>query len=388
MNVLSSTFVDVLTNMKIIKAMALGNRFVSTFLRDAEDNQVKQKAKIFSADFVREIQEPFIAGALVFFLLLAAWHNEALPGGMMVLGVLFVRISGIFYDIQKLHHRLAVRSVKLEGILRSISIAEEMAEAQTGTSTPHLSHSVRFESVDFSYPDGKRALVSSSLEIPVGTTTVLIGASGAGKTSLLDLFLGLHQPCQGRILVDGIPLAEIDLSAWRRSIGYVSQEINLFNASIRMNVALGNSEISDERIWEALRLAGALDFVRALPNGLDHKVGERGLALSGGQRQRLALARSLLLKPQILLFDEATSALDPEIEEEFCRHLGNLAKELHLTILAVTHRPYWLKIADQVARLEKGRIEMLDLHHRNNRHEYDDLRRANLAELEFRDVEP
>jgi ATP-binding cassette subfamily C protein len=135
-------------------------------------------------------------------------------------------------------------------------------------------------------------------------------------------------------------------------IGYVPQDASLFNASVRVNVALGDDDASEERIWRALTLADAADFVRELPGGLEYVVGERGMALSGGQRQRIALARSLLHEPRILVFDEATSALDPATEEEIGRHLTRISRDLRLTVIAVTHRPYWMDLADQIVIVE------------------------------------
>lgn len=351
---LSSAFVDVLVNMKAIKAMNLEGTFTRDFLRDAKTSERSQRMKVFSADFARELQEPIIACAMVLFLLLAVRHFGTTSSGVLVLGLIFVRTADVFYNIQRMHHRLTLRSVNLEGVLLTAQWAEFQVEPSSGTLRPTLSSSLQFEGVTFKYPNEQVALKEFSLKIPVGSMTVVVGPSGAGKTTLLDLVLGLQQPTSGLILIDGTPLPEIDMSAWRRMIGYMPQEASLFNATIRMNVVLGDEAVSEERIWRALSLAGATGFVESLPSGLDYIVGERGLALSGGQRQRIALARSLLHNPKLLVFDEATSALDPATEEEIGRHLAKVAKDLGLTVIAVTHRPYWVEIADQVVTVEDG----------------------------------
>lgn len=351
---MSSAFVDVLVNMKTIKVMNLEHSFTRSFLRDTRDSEKSQRLKVFSADFARELQEPIVACAMVAFLLLAVREISSTASGILVLGVIFVRTADTFYSIQRMHQRLTLRSIYLDWILDIVANVESQSERTGGGLAPTLQKALAFENVSFSYSGGHRALVDCKIIIPAKSVTVIIGPSGAGKTTLLDLILGLQQPTLGRILADDTPLTDVDLKAWRRLIGYVPQEINLFNANIRANVALGDIAVPDERIWHALRLAGAIDFVERFPEKLDHVVGERGMALSGGQRQRITLARALLYEPKLLVFDEATSALDPTTEEEIGNHLASLARELGLTVIAVTHRPYWVGIADQILTVENG----------------------------------
>jgi ATP-binding cassette subfamily C protein len=349
---LSSAFVDVLINMKAIKAMDRNGAFIRNFRRDTEKSEQSQRLKVFSADFARELQEPIIAAAMALFLILSVRDLGVSSGGIIVLGMIFARTAEVFYSIQRMHHRLALRSLNLEAILNIVQEAEEMFELSTGKAQPTLSSRVTLREVGFSYPNGKVALKDCSLTFPAGSVTVIMGPSGAGKSTLLDVILGLQRPTCGEISVDDVSLLDIDLSAWRRMIGYVPQDASLFNASVRINVALGDDEASDEQIWHALTLADAADFVRELPGGLDYVVGERGMAISGGQRQRIALARSLLHEPRMLVFDEATSALDPATEEEIGRHLTRISRDLRLTVIAVTHRPYWMDSADQIVIVE------------------------------------
>jgi ATP-binding cassette subfamily C protein len=352
---LSSAFVDVLVNMKAIKAMDRNRAFALNFLRDTKRSEQAQRMKVFSADFARELQEPIIAAAMVLFLILAVRDLGVKAGGVIVLGMVFARTAEVFYSIQRMHHRIAIRSLSLEAILDTVDEAESLIEVSTGTVIPLLNSGIELRAVNFQYPKrSKLALRDCSLRFPAGTVSVIMGPSGAGKSTLLDLILGLREPTGGQVTVDGTSLSEIDLSAWRRLIGYVPQEASLFNASVRVNVALGDDDVTEEKIWRALSLAGAAGFVEALPGGLDYGVGERGLALSGGQRQRIALARSLLHEPKLLVFDEATSALDPATEEEIGRHLTKIAAELGITVIAVTHRAYWMESADQVITVENG----------------------------------
>jgi ATP-binding cassette subfamily C protein len=173
----------------------------------------------------------------------------------------------------------------------------------------------------------------------------------------MDLIIGFHRPDQGRVLIDGVSLTEIDLTSWRSQVGYVPQELVLFHDSIMANVTLGDPQLSEADAREALIAAGAWGFVSALPDGLQSEVGEKGAKLSGGQRQRIALARAIASKPKFLILDEVTSALDPTTEAEICANVAKLAKET--TIIAITHRPIWTDIADRIYEIDAGRARLV-----------------------------
>jgi ATP-binding cassette subfamily C protein len=190
--------------------------------------------------------------------------------------------------------------------------------------------------------------------VPAREITVLTGPSGAGKTTIADLILGLYVPNQGRVLLDGVPLDELDLQSWRHLVGYVPQELVLFHDTIFANVALGDLGIRKTDVRRALQLAGAWEFVDALPEGMMTQVGEGGAKLSGGQRQRIALARALVGNPQLLILDEVTSALDPETEWQIVQGIQDLAGDM--AVLAITHRPAFLEIADRLYRVADGRV--------------------------------
>jgi ATP-binding cassette subfamily C protein len=198
-----------------------------------------------------------------------------------------------------------------------------------------------------------------SLEIPAGRITTLIGESGSGKTTIADLLLGLFVVDSGQITLDGVALKDVDLKRWRGMVGYVPQEVLLFNSTIFDNIVLGDPAISEADVKRALEEAGALAFVNALPDGIHAPVGESGAMLSGGQRQRIALARALVHRPALLILDEATSALDPETEAEICQTVQRQAGKL--TVLAITHQPAWVTIADRVYRVVEGSVESADL---------------------------
>jgi ATP-binding cassette subfamily C protein len=193
------------------------------------------------------------------------------------------------------------------------------------------------------------------LTIPAGRVTALHGPSGSGKTTIADLVAGLVHPHSGSVLVDGVPLVEIDLEAWRRQIGYVPQDMFLLHESVADNVSLGDPAITRGDVERALRSAAAWDFVGELPQGMDTAVGERGSQLSGGQRQLVSIARALVRRPRLLILDEATASLDAASESAFWSRIR--AREAGTTVLAISHQPGVLAIADRIYRVAEGGVE-------------------------------
>jgi ATP-binding cassette subfamily C protein len=180
------------------------------------------------------------------------------------------------------------------------------------------------------------AFQNATFDIPSQKITAVVGPSGAWKSSLADLLLGLLKPETGKITVDGVEITRENLHAWRHSVGYVPQETFLFNDTVRGNLLWAMPSAKEEDLWEALRMAAAEDFVGKLPQGLDTVLSDRGIMLSGGERQRITLARTLLRKPRLLLLDEATSALDSENERWIHQAIESLYD--NLTIVIIAHR--------------------------------------------------
>jgi ATP-binding cassette subfamily C protein len=213
------------------------------------------------------------------------------------------------------------------------------------------------DGVCFTYPDSKDpAIKDLSLEVPVRTTVGFVGKTGSGKTTAVDLILGLLRPEQGRISVDGMPLRDENVQKWQRNIGYVPQHIYLSDDTVARNIAFGvrEDEIDMDAVRDAAHRAHIFDFVETdLPNEWKTDVGERGVKLSGGQRQRIGIARALYHNPSVLVFDEATSALDQETETSVMDAIYEL--EGDHTILMIAHRLSTVKRADNIVMLEQGR---------------------------------
>jgi subfamily B ATP-binding cassette protein MsbA len=216
-----------------------------------------------------------------------------------------------------------------------------------------LSQAIEFIAVDFAYESGRPVLQDVTLTINRGEMTALVGASGAGKSTLADLIPRFYDPTQGEVLVDGIDLRQFDINSMRQKMAVVSQDTFIFNASVRSNIAYG-IDVDDDAIWEAARLANALDFILDLPEKFETQLGDRGVRLSGGQRQRIAIARALLRNPEILILDEATSALDSVSERLIQESLDKLA--VGRTVIAIAHRLSTIVRADKVVVLEQGQI--------------------------------
>ncbi len=271
---------------------------------------------------------------------------------VIVIGLILQRTVKGFGRLQAFLQQAVIVESPFKEVEELIAELAANQENPGGRTEPRFERDIRFDAVRFAY-GARQVLQGADLIVPAGSITVLTGMSGAGKTTLIDLVLGLHRPQSGRILIDGVDLGEIDLQAWRTMVGYVPQELILFHASVLENLTLSDSDHSEGAVAEALRWAGAEEFVAQLPEGVHTEVGTKGARLSGGQRQRIALARALIRKPRLLILDEVTSALDPESEREICRNI--LGLQGRTTVLAITHRPAFLEIASRVYQIDEGR---------------------------------
>jgi ATP-binding cassette subfamily B protein/subfamily B ATP-binding cassette protein MsbA len=218
-----------------------------------------------------------------------------------------------------------------------------------------LKSGVEFRNVTLRYPENEgNAVDALSFTLRKGQMIAFVGASGSGKSSVINLLLRLYEPSAGNILVDGVDLCELDLGQWRAQIGLVDQETFLFNRSVAENIRFGDPAANDAAVERAAGLAHAEGFIRALPAGFATEIGDRGYRLSGGQRQRLAIARAILRNPSLLIFDEATSHLDSESERSIQAALAALRRER--TVVVIAHRLSTVAQADEIFVLEEGKI--------------------------------
>jgi ATP-binding cassette, subfamily B, bacterial HlyB/CyaB len=249
-------------------------------------------------------------------------------------------------------HQARISIARLGDILNT---TPESTYSATRTALPTIRGDIRFESIGFRYRlDGPEILRDIDLHIPAGQMVGIVGPSGSGKSTLAKLVQRLYVPETGRVLVDGVDLAMVDVAWLRRQVGVVLQESVLFNRSIRDNIALADPGFPAERVVAAAQLAGAHDFILELPQGYDTIVGERGASLSGGQRQRIAIARALITDPRILIFDEATSALDYESERIIQDNMQKICERR--TVFVIAHRLSTVRRADRIITIERGRI--------------------------------
>ncbi len=336
---------DALVGIKPLKAMARHAHFGHLFTSKIAALKRALERQVFAKELLRNLQEPLIAIVLCvgFYMAVRVW---AIPmAELIVMGLLLHRMVATMGKVQQRLQQAVIVESAYWSVRKLIKEAADEEEPALGRIAPTLDKSCALDRVSFGF-NGKAIMQDLSIEVPANKITVIMGPSGIGKTTVTDLLLGLYQPQQGNVLLDGVSLAEIDIEAWRAMVGYVPQELVLFHDSVFANVTLGDPMFGPEAAKAALQAADAWDFVAALPDGLDATVGERGMKLSGGQRQRIALARALVHRPRLLILDEVTSALDPKTEQEICRNIQSLSGQL--TILVITHRPAWLSIADRV----------------------------------------
>jgi ATP-binding cassette subfamily B protein len=221
--------------------------------------------------------------------------------------------------------------------------------------------SLAFEGVSYRHDARSSGLEEVAFVVPPGTTTALVGPSGSGKSTIVKLALRLLDPQQGRVLIEGVDARDVTQASLRQAVALVPQDVALFNDSIRVNIAFARPEADDAAVWAAAEAAELADFIRALPDGMATKVGERGLKLSGGERQRVGIARAMLAEPSILILDEATSALDSRTEAAIQRTLRKASAGR--TTLVVAHRLSTIADADQILVLKSGLIVERGTHH-------------------------
>lgn len=266
-------------------------------------------------------------------------------------------IQRIFQHIQKLQsnmHTMNETVPYLKSVLEYREQSSKASEQDKGRTRFAFERALQFNDVSFAYDEGHDVLRGVNFSVNKGEMVGIIGPSGAGKTTIIDLLLRLFEPSGGAIALDGKNLSDISMREWRKNVGYVSQDIFLMNDTIANNIKFYDDALAQKDIERAAKMANIYEFIKTCPNGFDTVIGERGIMLSGGQRQRIIIARVLARNPKILILDEATSALDNESEAKIQKVIENLKGKI--TVLAVAHRLSTLRNSNKLIVLDKGKI--------------------------------
>lgn len=360
---------DDLNGIKDIKSNQLEEKQFNRFrdlCRRLEKNTIHFAVLSANSTFLYRISAGAVIAAFVF---LSVQVLKLPSASILLIIVIFARL---WPQLAKIQSSLENMGSLLPAFQSIIELQKECAEAKQSfllsKGNPiQLTRSIEFRHVDFRYNPAIKeyTLRDINVTIPANKMTAIAGQSGAGKSTFIDLLMGLNQPEKGEIRVDEEVMTEEMMSRLKPSISYVPQDPFLFNDTIRNNLLLIKPNAGEEELWDSLRAASA-DFVRALPDGLDTRLGDRGVRLSGGERQRIVLARALLRKPSLLILDEATSAIDTENEKIILESLHRLKEQV--TIVVIAHRLSAIQAADQVIVIEKGNIQTANTKANENIH--------------------
>lgn len=355
---LMALLTDSLLSLKPLKSMAREREMDNLLERQTRQLNRTMRTQVLASEGLKASQELLIGLVLVGGMAVSLIVLDLHLSEIMVLTIVLSRMLTRLSKLQQEYQKLVSKEAFYWSMQAAIDEARDARELPFGTRAPTLEQGIRLDRLCFAY-ESHQVLHEIDIEIPAGQFTSLIGFSGAGKTTLVDLLIGLLRATDGQVLIDDVPLDEIDIVAWRSMLGYVPQDTVLLHDSVYNNVVVGDDSLGEARAIEALKQSGAWAFVKDLPEGIHTNVGEHGGRFSGGQRQRIVIARALVHRPKLLILDEATSALDPETEQEVSATLGALGSDF--TVLAISHRAALTDMSERVYRIESGRAtEILD----------------------------
>ena len=354
---LSSRLANNLGGIATIKSFTAEQREAKRLKESSEAYvEANRRAIRISSAFIPVIRMAILAGFLATFTVggMMALEGNLNVGAYGVLVFLTQRLlwplTGLAEVIDLFERAMASTRRILDLLAEPVHVRDEGGKALAEP----VKGDVELDKVSFHYPSSGTGIRDISLTVPAGNTLALVGATGSGKSTLIKLLLRFYDPSNGQIRIDGQPIRDLSLQSLRGAIGLVSQDVYLFEGTIRENLAYGNPAASDTEIIDAAKTAEAWSFIEALPEGMNTPVGERGVRLSGGQRQRLSLARALLKNPPILVLDEATSAVDNETEAAIQRSLKRIGH--NRTVIMIAHRLSTIVDADSIAVIEGGKV--------------------------------
>ncbi|MCC5648272.1 ABC transporter ATP-binding protein/permease [Nostoc sp. XA013] len=369
---LSAILSEVFNGIRLVQAFAAENYEIARFGHEAERSL---KAK-YSAERLKAIQIPTIgfleALSALSLLIVGAWQ---ISQGNLTVANFFSYLAAAALLIDPIGHttnnynEFKQGEASVDRVFELMAIQPTVIEKINAIALPPVKGKIEYRHISFAYKLGEPVLKDISLLVSPGEAIALVGASGAGKTTFVNLLPRFYDPKVGQILIDGVDIRDVKLHSLRRQIGIVPQETIMFSGTIAQNIAFGQDIFDIKAVKEAAKIANAHQFISQLPEGYQTWVGERGVNLSGGQRQRIAIARAVLLNPQILILDEATSALDSESEALVQEALERLMEKR--TVFIIAHRLSTVKRCDRILVLEQGQIvesgtheELLALEHR------------------------
>lgn len=344
---------EALTLIKFIKASHYEGFILQRLMKKLEHYRKNWSDTYYLSSAIQIFSNPIGVFVLCLILYVGFKFSIAVPK-LIIFLIAFQRLIPTYTALQSIKNNLFVSYPGLDMVINYLEKCEKYYEKNNGNQIGGF-EKLEMKNVQFGY-NKKNILRNINLIIKKGQATALVGLSGQGKTTLVDIIIKFYAPNSGSILVNDQELSSISKESWRSLISYVTQETFLFNDSVRNNLIFGQNEISNEEIRQAIKLCHA-EFIYELENGLETNVGDRGSKLSGGQKQRIALVRAILRKPSLLILDEATSSLDTESELIIKNVLSNIKSQKEMAIVLIAHRLETVKIADQILVINQGEIQ-------------------------------
>jgi ATP-binding cassette subfamily C protein LapB len=350
--------IESISNLEAIKSLSTEGYFQNKWESILEASSVSSFRSKFLATIIINLTSFIQQVAYVLIIIIGVYlieKNALTMGGLVACTILASRAMAPLAQISSLLIRFQTASHALRGLNQLIASEQERPEHKKFLHRPSFEGGIQFDKVTFSYPkQSSHSLDSISFHIKPGDKVAILGRVGSGKTTLLKLILGLYKPQSGSILIDGIDQNQIDPIDLRSNIGYVDQDSKLFYGTLRENIAIVKADATDAMILEVAKIAGVEDFAKLHPLGYEMKIGEGGHGLSGGQRQAIAIARALLLNPQIILMDEPTSGMDNVAENLFIKNMHTFLNQR--TLLFVTHKSTMMSMIDKIILMDAGKV--------------------------------